>query len=515
MAVAAAKNVSGSLGTGHVAAAATAAAGGAAGGGAAGNASTTATQAGVVVTAVAAAAVVAGMVAAGDDQVVSLPCPNVTNAGVFPGSMALDFLLGGGDGDGESTIAERRRLTIDQAAAMGATLVETYNEVFGCQSEYNRLIVNCTVPCDEPVVDGVFNSSSRRCCERLDDPVFGNILRCSFDCFVHCAGCLESEPLFEDPADGNYSTSTITTLPETSAPLNSTTLNPAVDSGSSGAARLLQSDEYCSPQCLIGKSVEDVVCGGFFNGSSCVAIRSFTFETTSYPGDTSSDFTIVAETPFIDAPSAQPSAPPSVTGSTSPSSWPSREPTVAPSLRPSNAPTLRPSRAPTRAPSQAPTTLPTTLPTRAPSASPTLAPSALPTLSPTISPTQAPSALPTLSPTRSPTSIVDLVLYNGNGDDLGSLLGTSRVSISQVGPELTVRAMVTDLDTVDRVDFYFDGSRVNREDSEPYYLNKDQKGVGFAYPPLSILGEHNVTALAEKDGVQTGRQTAIFRVIFQ
>jgi len=504
MAVAAAKNASSAVGAGTTAAAATAAvvaAGGGAAGGAAGNASS-ATQAGVVVTAVAAASVVAGMAITGEDGV-SLLCPKVTNPSVLPGYMAVDFLLR----DGENRM--ERRLTLDQAAVMGSTFVETYNEMFGCQSDYNRLIINCTVPCDEPVGED-FNSTSRFCCEQLDDPLFGEILRCSFNCFVHCKGCLESEPLFETPVGEN---STSTTLETPALPLNSTTPNPTMDSSNGTSVRLLQSAEYCSPQCLLGKSVEDVVCGAFFNesDSSCVAVRAFTIDSTTSPEDTS-DFSIVAETGYIDAPSAQPSTAPSITGSMSPSSWPSQEPTNAPTLNPSNVPSLRPSNLPTRAPSQGPSLAPTTLP---PSESPTPAPSESPTLSPTISPTRAPSASPTLFPSTSPTNdaIFDLVLYNSEGVDLGSLTGRPRIWIAQVGSELTVRAIPSDPDAVDRVDFYFDGSWVNGENIEPYYLNNDERGVGIAYPPLAAPGEHNVTALAEKDGVPTGRQTAIFQVV--
>ena len=105
--------------------------------------------------------------------------------------------------------------------------------------------------------------------------------------------------------------------------------------------------------------------------------------------------------------------------------------------------------------------------------------------------------------------MVDLVLYNGEGFDLGSLDGR-QVFLDEVGSELTVRAITSQI--VDYIDFYFDGEYVNRENREPYYLNQDNNEVGFAYPPLATPGTHNVTCVADEGGSETGRQTAIFVV---
>ena len=280
MAVAATQQAAGAVGTaGTKAASAAAAAGGAAGGAAAsGGSSSATTQAGVVVTAVVAVSVYAGLVVGKDG--VSLICDNVTDASVLPGSMAIDFI-----GTGSS-----RLLTTDEAAVMGSTFVETYNGLFGCDSDYSRLIINCTIPCD-------MNSAPRQCCERLNnDPIYGEVLRCSFDCNVHCSGCAVNEPLFA-LVDAN----------ETSAPFSGVLSNSTADiTNGNQFGRSLQSEACSSPQCLISKNVSNVVCGSFFNNNvTCVAARAFTLDSSV------DDFALVEETPLIEAPSAQPSVAPS------------------------------------------------------------------------------------------------------------------------------------------------------------------------------------------------------------
>jgi hypothetical protein len=462
MAMGAAQNAASS-----VAAGGSASAGAAAGGAAGGAASNSTTQAGAAGTAVTVAAIAAGLVVSGK----ALPplCPNVFNPDIVEGRIAIDFLGTAG------------RLTVDQASLLETTFVDSYNAVFGCNSVYSRVALNCTIPCDTG------ENSARRCCVRVSDDIFGGVLRCPFECFVHCDGCPLNEPLFliESTNETFFPTVAATNF---SVGFTDTTNDTSPPAAFSTGDRSLQTEPgQCPPQCLVTRSVEDMVCGTFYNEShSCLAVRSETFENLLPDNQ-------VEEVTLIPAPSSSPSDVPSTVPSVSPSQNPMAVPSTTPTVSPSTNPSVLPSISPSQQPSGAPSVSPSQQPSGAPSSWPTRAPTLMPSASPSLG------------------IFEDLVLYDGSGNELGSLDGTV-IIVSVVGSELTVEARVRSL--VTEVDFFFDGEYVSNERMPPYYLNNDHEGVGIAYSPLAVPGDHWITATAiDADGALIGNRTATFATV--
>jgi len=125
--------------------------------------STTTTVATTVAVAAVASAVAAGVAVSQTKSPAALPpiCPNVTSPEIRRGQLAIDFLV------------DDPWLTKNQSAELERAFVDTYNDVFGCDSEYARVGLNCSIPCE--TVD-VGNETSEICCGRKNSTVFGDLL---------------------------------------------------------------------------------------------------------------------------------------------------------------------------------------------------------------------------------------------------------------------------------------------------------------------------------------------------
>jgi hypothetical protein len=77
-------------------------------------------------------------------------------------------------------------LTLGEGEKLTDLVVDRYNDLNGCDSEYSRLMLETT---------------TIRCSESKDEfcMLVGQRLLCKFDTMSTCAGCLSSEPLFADP----------------------------------------------------------------------------------------------------------------------------------------------------------------------------------------------------------------------------------------------------------------------------------------------------------------------------
>lgn len=266
MAVGAAQNASGAVATG--ASGAVAVGGGGAGAAAGSASSTTQTAAGAtVVTAVAA-----GVAAATLMNGVPLLCPNVPNPSLFRGQMAVDFL------------GMNSHLSLQQAGIFTSRFLDTYDEIFGCDSLYSRKMVNCSLLCDAK--DPMDNATM--CCEALTDENYGDYHRCSFTCFVHCDGCLESEPFFAEATPPLYvsfpNNETLSNSTETTDLFsNNTTLRNNISDTDErvGQQFLQQVDEIeketdCSSICIMARAMEELVCDNLLNETeNCLVFRSF------------------------------------------------------------------------------------------------------------------------------------------------------------------------------------------------------------------------------------------------
>lgn len=494
MAVSSAQNAVSSVATGKmVAAGVSSGVGGSALGGS-GSSSNSVTTTVVVATAVAAATL-AGIFVSETGQ--SLLCPNVVNPDFFTGGMAIDFIR-----------SDQRKLTTGEATSVATSLIETYNELFGCNAEFSRVIINCTVPCDRPTDLGV--NSTDVCCDDIDDPYFGILLRCTFVCVVHCRGCSAMEPLFSSGLTKN-------------ATQNSTIDTTTRSKSKATENRYLQNNPAtsCDNICQVVDALERTVCNVINTTGTCLAARYLIFRdvSTMENGNAYGDSDIADSSYLAEMPSYQPTSVPSFAPSFTESAYPSYVPSLLPSKEPSTAPTVAPtwtlSSTPSIVPSQEPSVYPSFHPAASPSAYPTFTPSLLPSFHPTSIPSWSPTEIPSRTPSQSPSrdAVFDLVLYDDTGRNYGSLHG-KRVNIAEVGSALTVKADVSSL--VDAVFFYFNDSLVSREGIEPFFINQnDENNVGYAYPPIATLGKHNITAIGEdSNGIEIGRQTAVFTTIY-
>jgi hypothetical protein len=156
MAVSSAQNAVSSVATGKMVAVGGSTGAGGSALGSSGSGGNSATTTVVVVTAVAAATL-AGVYVSETGQ--SLLCPNVASPDFFTGGMAIDFIW-----------SEQRKLTTGEATPAATSVIETYNELFGCNSEFSRVLVNCSIPCERPTGPGL--ESPEICCDDVDDPFF-------------------------------------------------------------------------------------------------------------------------------------------------------------------------------------------------------------------------------------------------------------------------------------------------------------------------------------------------------
>lgn len=103
-------------------------------------------------------------------------CPDVGSSfDVFEGKMSMYFLF------------PMEPMTVSEAEELKTQVVNDYNEYYGCESDFNRLMLNSTtVNCNE---------ESDECCN-LVLTNSGPRLLCEFETMVHCDDCWEDEPLF-------------------------------------------------------------------------------------------------------------------------------------------------------------------------------------------------------------------------------------------------------------------------------------------------------------------------------
>jgi hypothetical protein len=295
-----------------------------------------------VTTAVVAAAVAGGVVVAGSDSGI---CPNITEYDIYPGRLDIYF----------ATPLEPLKLEVGRQ--LEDLVIDRYNEFYGCESPFSRLMLNSTLRCRD---------SENECCQVIDTDS-GPRLLCEIDTVSHCVGCWESEPLFWD-----NSTSVVDSNATESRYLQE---QPQVATWeeSFGCFELVDVSFNITPQVLLCLDWVDV--------------RQI------------DDGTVVVSTekpPPTISPTDEPTRPPT--------SRPTNLPTNLPTISPTNQPTRRPTRLPTSRPTDLPTHPPTRLPTNLPTSRPTNPPTGLPTSRPTNRPTHPPTRPPTNQPTRSPTN---------------------------------------------------------------------------------------------------------------
>jgi hypothetical protein len=105
-------------------------------------------------------------------------CPDVGSYKTHPGRLNVYFL------------SPLQMLTLDEGEELTELVVDRYNDLYGCDSDFSRFMLDTTtIRCNE---------SQDECC-RLVSTDAGQRLLCEFDTRSHCAGCLSSEPLFADP----------------------------------------------------------------------------------------------------------------------------------------------------------------------------------------------------------------------------------------------------------------------------------------------------------------------------
>jgi hypothetical protein len=81
-------------------------------------------------------------------------------------------------------------LTLNEGEELTNLVIDRYNDLYGCGSDYSRLMSDTTtIQCD---------AAQDECC-KLVSTDGGQRLLCEFDTISTCTGCLSSEPLFADP----------------------------------------------------------------------------------------------------------------------------------------------------------------------------------------------------------------------------------------------------------------------------------------------------------------------------
>jgi hypothetical protein len=134
----------------------------------------------VVMISVAAVAVAVGIGAGvaqsrsdGEDY-----CPGVGSYKTHPGRLDVYFRN------------PLQTLTLDEGEELTDLVVDRYNDMYGCDRDYSRLMLDTTtIRCSE---------SEDECCKLVITDGDERLL-CEFDTLSTCAGCLSSEPLFADP----------------------------------------------------------------------------------------------------------------------------------------------------------------------------------------------------------------------------------------------------------------------------------------------------------------------------
>jgi hypothetical protein len=81
-------------------------------------------------------------------------------------------------------------LTLNEGEELTDLVIDRYNGLYGCGSDYGRLMLDTTtIQCD---------AAQDECC-KLVSTDGGQRLLCEFATISTCAGCLSNEPLFADP----------------------------------------------------------------------------------------------------------------------------------------------------------------------------------------------------------------------------------------------------------------------------------------------------------------------------
>jgi hypothetical protein len=135
-------------------------------------------QAGVVLAvAITVAAIATGVSVGLQPSSIGKSCPSVTDYDIYPGRLDIYF---------QSPLDP---LTLDEGKDLTGLLVDRYNDFFGCESVYHRLMLDSTnLRCE---------TSKDECCRVVDTEV-GLRLLCEFETSSQCSGCWSTEPLFWD-----------------------------------------------------------------------------------------------------------------------------------------------------------------------------------------------------------------------------------------------------------------------------------------------------------------------------
>jgi hypothetical protein len=167
MAVSAAQNAASSVAAGTSAAGAAGASGGIAG-------AVVGVTVGMVATAVVVGTVVAVTGGGGENS-----CPaNVANYDIHLGRLDIYFQT------------PLKPLTQNEGDELTEMVIDRYNDLYGCESEFSRLMLDTTT---------IRCASQDECCKLVIDAKSGTRLLCEFETVSHCNSCSDSEPLFADP----------------------------------------------------------------------------------------------------------------------------------------------------------------------------------------------------------------------------------------------------------------------------------------------------------------------------
>ena len=325
MAISAANNAASSVASGSQVLAggnAVGVAGGAGSGGTTSSSGTT-TAAATAAAAVTAAAVAAGVVVSRQSGGTPPICPNVSNPHLYQGSATMDFL------------GIKRYLNVYEARNLSTVFEESYNNTYGCESDFSRITLNCTIPCND-VHSNDSTAIEQRCCSPFQTADFGDVMRCSIECTVHCDGCYESEPFF-------WVNETITSADNKFRRLIEDAL--VFDDGSNAT---IGDDNTTMASADGARGTEQVDIGALVGEWFCKTIspddpECGILELSAYDVVTGERESRVR---YLDPPTPAPSTMPSQSPSASPSFSPTLVPTVSPTLAPTNAPTQAPTPTP-------------------------------------------------------------------------------------------------------------------------------------------------------------------------
>jgi hypothetical protein len=106
-------------------------------------------------------------------------CPDVGSYKTYPGRLDVYF---------EHPL---QTLTLSEGVDLTDLVIDRYNDLYGCGSDYSRLMLDTTtIQC---------NAAQDECCKLVSITDGSQRLLCEFDTLSTCASCLSSEPLFADP----------------------------------------------------------------------------------------------------------------------------------------------------------------------------------------------------------------------------------------------------------------------------------------------------------------------------